>query len=264
MTEAMTAPDTRNIKPDTRPIPPTGRIDIHSHMLPGIDDGCTDIDESIASITQLKQAGYAGTICTPHLWPELFPDNTPANIRRWTADLSQKLAERGVDYPLWPGGELRLFDDCVDWLKKVGVPTLGGSKYVLCDFWEDAWPKYADTLFDWLMSEGYQPILAHPERIGVKDGLEKHLDAVTARGVLLQGNFRCMTGEDGFLPDQRVRQYLAEGRYWIMALDMHRPADLPDRMDGMRMVAEEFGQDVVDHMTIDRPREILIATEKVR
>lgn len=239
---------------------PTGRIDIHSHMIPGIDDGCADVDESIASIAQLKQAGYVGTICTPHLWPELFPDNTPANIRRWTSDLSSQLAKRGIDYALWPGGELRLYDKCIDWLKSVGVPTLGDTKYVLADFWEDAWPTYADRIFDWLLSEGYQPILAHPERIGVKEGLEKHLDALTERGVLLQGNFRCMTGEDGYLPDQRVRQYLQEGRYWIMALDMHRPGDLSGRMDGMRMVAEEFGQAVVDHMTIDRPREVLSLT----
>ena len=236
---------------------PTGRIDIHSHMLPGIDDGCADLAESLKSIRMLKEAGYVGTLCTPHLWPELFPENTPANVRRWVADLSQQLKEQGIDYPLWPGGELRLFEKCIDWLKAVGVPTLAGSKYVLADFWEDDWPGYADRVFDWLLSEGYQPILAHPERIGIRDGLEKHLDALTARGVLLQGNFRCMTGEDGYLPDQRVRRYLQEDRYWIMALDMHRPSDLPSRLDGLKMVADEFGRDVVDRMTIERPRALI-------
>lgn len=236
---------------------PTGRIDIHSHMLPGIDDGCADVAESIKSVAMLKQAGYVGTICTPHMWPELFPENTPANIRRWVADLAQQLKDQGIDYPLWPGGELRLFDKCIDWLKAVGVPTLADSKYVLADFWEDDWPKYADRVFDWLLSEGYQPILAHPERIGIREGLEKHLDALTARGVLMQGNFRCMTGEDGFLPDQRVRRYLQEGRYWIMALDMHRPSDLPSRLDGLQMIADEFGQGVVDRMTIERPRTLM-------
>lgn len=234
-----------------------GRIDIHSHMIPGIDDGCAELSESIASIQMLKQAGYVGTVCTPHLWPDMYPENTPANVRRWVADLTTKLQEQDIDYALWPGGELRLFDECIDWLKAVGVPTFADTKYVLADFWEDSWPKYVDSTFDWLLSEGYQPVLAHPERIGIKEGVEKHLDALTARGVLLQGNFRCMTGEDGYLPDQRVRQYIEEGRYWIMALDMHRPSDLTSRLDGLRMVSEEFGQDLVDRMTIDRPRELL-------
>ncbi len=241
------------------PIPPTGRIDVHSHMLPGIDDGCETIEESIASIQLLKQAGYVGTICTPHLWPDMFPDNTPTNIKRWTDDLATQLHDRGIEYTLWPGGELRFFDGVIPWMKTHGIPTLAGSKYVLADFWEDTWPDYVDQAFDWLLAEGYTPILAHPERIGIAktETLVKHLDAITARGVLLQGNFRCMTGEDGYLQDQRIRQFLSENRYWLLAMDMHRPDALPSRLDGMQMVVEEFGQEVVDLMTIDRPRCVL-------
>ncbi len=240
-------------------IPATGRLDVHSHMLPGIDDGCETIEESIASITMLKQAGYVGTICTPHLWPDMFPDNTPSNIDRWTGELTVQLAQRGIEYALWPGGELRLFKGVTDWMKTHGVPTLAGSRYVLTDFWEDHWPKYIDQSLDWLMAEGYQPILAHPERIGITkyETLVKHLKEATARGVLLQGNFRCMTGEDGYHQDQRVRQFLTEGRYWLMAMDMHRPDALPSRLDGMQMVVQEYGQQMVDLMTIDRPRIIL-------
>jgi protein-tyrosine phosphatase len=228
-------------------------------MLPGIDDGCESIEESIACIDLLKQAGYVGTICTPHLWPDMFPDNTPVNIQRWTDSLQDGLANRGIDYALWPGGELRLFPGVIEWVKTHGVPTLADSRYVLADFWEESWPDYVDEALDWFLAEGYQPILAHPERIGITklETLTSHLDAITARGVLLQGNFRCMTGEDGYLQDQRVRQFLTEQRYWLMAMDMHRPDALPSRLDGMQMVVEEFGQAVVDEMTIDRPRTVL-------
>ena len=241
------------------PIPTTGRIDIHSHMLPDIDDGCETIEESIASISLLKQAGYVGTICTPHLWPDMFPDNTPANIQRWTDSLTNELANRNIEYALWPGGELRLFPGVIEWIQTHGVPTLANSRYVLTDFWENTWPDYVDQALDWFLAEGYQPILAHPERIGIESitTLVEHLDAITARGVLLQGNFRCMTGEDGYFQDQRVRQFLTEKRYWLMAMDMHRPDALPSRIDGMQMVVDEFGQDLVDQMTIDRPRQIL-------
>lgn len=233
------------------------RIDLHSHMIPGVDDGCPEPADSIASIKRLIEAGYVGTVCTPHVWPELFPDNTPANIRRWTEDLSKRLKDEGIDYQLWPGGELRLFEECIDWLKANGVPVYADTNYVLADFWDDTWPKHVDQTFDWLKSEGYQPILAHPERIGIKEGLDEHLDDLTARGVLLQGNCRCMTGEDGYLADQRVRQYIQQNRYWVLALDTHTPGDLESRLDGLKMVADEFGQDYADYMTITRPRELL-------
>ncbi|GAB4196698.1 MAG: hypothetical protein Kow00105_10820 [Phycisphaeraceae bacterium] len=256
----MSEPDTPRSDANQMTLPPNGRIDIHSHLIPDIDDGCTSIEDTIESIHLLTRAGYVGSICTPHVWPELFPDNTPANIHRWTDHLIQQLRDRGIDYTLWPGGELRLFDRCIDWLKAFGVPTLGDSRYVLTDFWEDRWPRYADRTYDWLLSEGYQPILAHPERIGMPDGLEKHLDAIADRGIRLQGNFRCMTGEDGYLPDQRVRLYLQQNRYWIMGLDAHRSSDLPSRLDGLDLTAQEFGPTLVDQMTIARPREILSAS----
>ncbi|MGB1125501.1 MAG: CpsB/CapC family capsule biosynthesis tyrosine phosphatase, partial [Phycisphaeraceae bacterium] len=60
------------MSPDPTHIPP-GRIDIHSHILPGIDDGCTTVAESLESVRVLKAYGYVGTICTPHCWPNSYP-----------------------------------------------------------------------------------------------------------------------------------------------------------------------------------------------
>lgn len=233
-----------------------GWIDIHSHLLPGVDDGCQDLEESLASIAQLQQAGFVGSICTPHVFPQMFPQNTAEHIRGWTAQLAMQLRQRGIAYPLWPGGELRLFDGVIDWLKTNEVPTLAGSRYVLTDFWEPVWPKWVDKALDWLLSQGYQPILAHPERLAMAQ-LPQHLEALTQRGVLLQGNVRCMTGEDGYLADQWVRRFLAEKRYAFLALDAHRPDTLASRLDGLTMVTQEFGPDTTRKLLHDTPRQIV-------
>ncbi len=241
----------------TPPIP-LGRIDIHSHLLPGVDDGCADLDESLASIATLMQNGYVGSICTPHIWPAAFPDNLPSNIEAWVQTLRQQLADHGVHYRVWPGGEVRLHKHVIDFFKTHGVPTLCGTNRVLCDAWFDKWPRWIDKAFEWLLTKGYQPILAHPERLNVSDGLGDRLTPLTDVGVWLQGNFQSFTGELGYLADRYVRQFMAEGRYTFLAMDMHRPRALPARLDGLQLAVQEFGQETIDEMIEARPRKLIL------
>ena len=247
-------PNTQHTTPN--PIPP-GRIDIHSHLLPGIDDGCATLKESLDSIRTLKQYGYVGTICTPHCWPNNFPHITPQHIKLWCDALADEIKKADLDYQLWTGGGLRIYPGVIHWMQTHGVPTLADSRYVLCDFWEPSWHDWIDETFDWLFEHGYTPILAHPERSPTRDNYESHLDRITAKGVLLQGNLRCFTGEEGLYPDQAVRQYMQEARYTLLALDMHRPSALQGRLDGIALAQEEFGEDKVNAMIDEEVRRLL-------
>lgn len=244
--------------PDAQP-PANGRIDVHSHLLPAIDDGCVNLDQSLACVRSLIQAGFVGSICTPHILPEDPACNAIDHIRAWTAQLNRAIREMGLPYRVWPGGELRLYDGVIDWLTQHTVPTLANSRCVLVDFWEARWPEWATHAFAWLIERGYQPILAHPERLACTHELDDRLKQVTDLGVWLQGNFRSMTGEEGIEPDRWVRKLLAEDRYQFMAMDMHRPDTLSGRFDGLAMVQQEFGQLVVDRFLIDAPRKRILA-----
>ena len=242
--------------------PPPGRIDIHSHVLPGIDDGCDTIVESLDAIRTLIDHGYAATICTPHLW-ELYAANTPAHIAIWVEALRKEIAEARLDYTLYTGGELRLSASAIDWMKRHGIPTLADSKFVLCDFWEKKWHKWLDQSFDWILTQGYTPILAHPERSAAPKDFDKHLDHWTDHGVLLQGNFQCFTGEAGHRADELIRRYMVEGRYTLLALDMHRPDTLAGRLDGIAIAADLYGRERIEAMTNARARELLWPTASV-
>jgi len=232
---------------------------MHSHVLPGIDDGCVSVNESLESIRVLKDYGYVGTVCTPHCWPMNYPHITPAHIRLWRDALQQEIDKAGLDYMLWTGGELRIYEGAVAWMQANGVPTLANSKYVLCDFWEPKWKPWIDDTLDWLMAQGYTPILAHPERSPTREHYDKYLDAITARGVLLQGNLRCFTGEEGYHADQAVRRYMDEGRYTLLALDMHRPDALQGRLDGIALASEAYGEQRIDDMIDAEVRRLLFA-----
>ena len=235
-------------------VPESGRIDIHSHLLPSVDDGCRDLDESLDCVRRLKSAGFAGSICTPHVYPQQPMYPSVEHVRGWVIQLDQRLKDAGLSYHLWPGAELRLYNGVVDWMRHHGPPTLAGSRCVLVDFWEKKWPKWATEAFEWLLGQGYQPILAHPERLACTDVLDTELGKLTELGVWLQGNFRSMTGEEGFEPSRWVRKLLDEDRYQFLALDMHRPDHLHGRLDGMGLVEAEFGSPTLDRFTIDAPR----------
>lgn len=239
-------------------LPPTGRIDLHSHLLPGVDDGCASIEASLQCVAQLQAHGYIGSVCTPHIYADLFPDNTPARIARWGDRLRDRLAQDGIDYHLWTGGEVRLFDGVVSWMKVHGVPTLAGSNCVLTDFWEYHWPNHVDATFAWLLDEGYTPILAHPERLPCIKDLDERLDHLAAMGVLLQGNFKPVTGEEGVTPMTVARRLLDEDRYTFLALDMHGPESLPPRFEGLRIVEREFGAARLHRYIDAAPRELIV------
>ncbi|MFA9477636.1 tyrosine-protein phosphatase [Phycisphaerales bacterium AB-hyl4] len=250
-------------EPDPQnPLPPhrVGRIDIHCHLIPGVDDGCKTPEQTCECIRQLQRVGYTGSICTPHIWPDLFPDNDMPRIRQWTAQLQKHLDHVGLDYQLWPGGELRLFDGVIDWLEENEPPTLAGSRFVLLDFWESQWSRWIDDAFDWLIERDYQPILAHPERLGLDD-LPRHLDSLQSRGVRLQGNFRCLTGEEGPQAEKWIRQFLAEGRYQLLAMDAHRPDTLASRIAGLEVARQCYDADDIDRKTIDLPRQVILGID---
>jgi protein-tyrosine phosphatase len=235
-----------------------GFIDLHSHVLPGIDDGCTSLDDSLACVQELIAHGFVGTVCTPHMCVTEYPEIRPASVAGYVERLQQQLREAGVDYPLWAGGELRLAEETVSWLEEHGVPTLGPGRHVLTDYWGDYWPACADRALAWLFEQGYQPILAHPERMNLND---QELDAVLARlersGVWLQGNLKCIAGNEGPRPQQRMQRWLDEGRYRLVATDMHRPRDLAQRLAGLEAVSQQVGQDVLQRLLAIGPHEIL-------
>jgi len=234
---------------------PSGRIDIHSHLIPGIDDGCIDLEESLQAIEMLRGAGYVGTVCTPHVWDANYPENSPQQVVAWGAELNEALTARGIDYQVWTGGEVRIRPGIQQWLQDFGVPTLANSRCVLTDFWDAEWEDWIDEVYQWLLLQGYKPILAHPERVMCCRDQPDRLKRLKSMGVLMQGNCRSLTGEEGHSAADAVRAWLDEGLYHIMALDMHRTQTLGSRLDGLSMLESEYGSERAAQLTERAPRQ---------
>src|SRR3954468_10599727 len=118
-----------------------GRIDVHSHLLPGIDDGCASVDESIDCAKVLVANGYTHSFCTPHVWPDNVHVRT-GNIPAMVATLQQHLADAGVDLTLIPGGEMNFHPNFLEFGQDMIVTYGLAGKYALADLWAEHLPKH--------------------------------------------------------------------------------------------------------------------------
>ncbi len=241
--------------PPTPPIPP-GKIDVHSHIVPNIDDGSQSLDETIQTIQLLIQRGFIGSICTPHYHIDVYPDNTPEIIARKITDLKAQLTLRDINYHLWQGGELAISEFTVDLINTHGVATLADSKYVLFDIWIPS--DHLHQTCDLLFSLGYTPVLAHPERIVCDDDQWLELiNQLLSRGVLLQGNFISLTGFYNNSVAARARRLLRENKYFLLATDAHGLRNIDERLEGLAIAEVELGPEIITQLTDTNPRKIL-------
>jgi protein-tyrosine phosphatase len=238
----------------------TGRIDVHSHLLPGVDDGCESIEESIACARELVAAGYTHSFCTPHVWVGK-PDQTFAMVREWTSAMQQRFSDAGVPLTLMPGGEINLFPGLIETLGPERLATYSGlGKYCLVDMWADKLPDFFEPTIRFLQAKGLTVILAHPERMRAVQDDPSLADRFAEMGILLQGNLQCLDDKPHTHTRRLADQYLSEGRYFMLGSDLHKLNTLPTRLAGLRNAIKLIGEEEINRLTSDNPK-LLIGHE---
>lgn len=233
-----------------------GRIDVHSHLLPGLDDGCQTLDESLDCARVLVSSGYTHLFCTPHVWPNL-PDNVPKAIAQRTAELQSVLDQEQIALKVFPGGEINLCPETIQTPPEELVTYGLQRRYVLIDLWAQTLPDFFEPSIRWFQSMGLTVILAHPERMRAIQDQPELVEELAGMGVLLQGNLHCLADPPEALTRLRAEEFLLDGRYFMLGSDLHRLKSLPQRMAGLQRAIELVGQDVVDQLTCENPAKIL-------
>jgi protein-tyrosine phosphatase len=148
-------------------------IDWHCHLLPGIDDGASSLDESIAMGRVLVEAGFSEIYCTPHCLYGAY-DNTPAKVQEATRELQQAFCKAAIPLRLHPGMEYYLDEMFLRHLDN--LQPLGQSRLVLVEAPQQAHPELLRDFMFQLLRRKWTPVLAHPERcalMNVAKGAEK-------------------------------------------------------------------------------------------
>jgi protein-tyrosine phosphatase len=233
-----------------------GRVDVHSHLLPGIDDGCKNVEQSLQCARMLVDAGYTHVFCTPHVMT-MYPHITRANVVKWTKALQEELRSANVPLTLLPGGELNLNPAVLNMSLDQVIPLALGEKYILVDIWCDALPKFFESAVRWLQNMNLTVILAHPERCRAIQLQPQLADWFKDLGVLLQGNLQCLNDPPDSPTRHVAKQYLKDGRYFVLGSDTHNPQGLPERLSGLANAIKMIGEDAVNQLTILNPQRFL-------
>ncbi len=205
-------------------------IDIHSHILPTLDDGALNEKESLKMLRMAAKQGITGVIATPHYSPE-YPNRKPQEIRKMCEDLEKKAQAtiRG-DFRIYPGQEILYSQDILRLLEKGEILTLGDSSWVLIEFMP--WVPYSEIQRSVraLTLKHYRPVLAHVERYGVLR--EKgRIEELIQMGAFLQMNYRRIGGKWYEETTRWCRKMLKQKYIHFLGTDMHNTKERKPAID---------------------------------
>ena len=235
-------------------------VDLHLHLLPGLDDGAPSMEHTVAHARRLEAAGVTDVACTPHIKRRDFPDIEIARLAALRAQAQRAIDEHGIGVRLHPGGELGHDEALViapDELEPIAQgPPHGRWLLLECPFEgiEDDFTEAAERLWDL----GYDVLLAHPERAAPLPGAERRLHALIDRGALVQVNATSLLGRHGAAARAGAERLLANGMVWCLAYDGH-PGTRDDTLDRgyEALVARGVHERVAALLTRDNPRALL-------
>lgn len=232
-------------------------IDLHCHILPGIDDGAPDLDTALAMATIAVADGIEVLACTPHIYPGLY-ENHQAGIRQSMVALQSALKQAGIPLKLVIGADVHMDPDLLNGLRNGRIPSLNGTRYFLFEPPHHVAPmRLEDTLFE-LTNAGYVPILTHPERLTWIGSHYQTMRELVERGVWMQLTAASVTGRFGKAAQHYALKMLDDGIVHILATDAHHARKRPPILsEAVRIVARRLGEAEARNMVHVRPRGVL-------
>lgn len=232
-------------------------IDLHSHILHGIDDGAIDIETALDMARWAAEDGVEVMACTPHFLPGVY-EPEPAEVIERVAELNGRLMEDGIDLVVVTGCEAHVRPDLVAQLDSRQILPIHTGRYVLCEAPPAVLPPYMEQLFAGMLAAGYKPILAHVERYRWFELGMPWIRRASGSGVLMQVTAGSFFGDYGRLAQDWSMRFLAEGLVNLVASDAH---DLTRRPPGLskawNLVRSERGEEEARLIFKDLPEKIL-------
>lgn len=231
-------------------------IDLHNHILPGLDDGAADLSESLAIARQFVAEGVIAVAATPHAGADSAEASTEV-VRERTASLQTALRASAIPLEVLPGQEIMLTPAVVPRVADGGLLCLGESRTVLVELPVESRPLYLqDTLFH-LQLAGLGVVLAHPERYGYLHRDLRIFEELVARGIVLQLTAPAILGEYGTRVRRVAEELLQRGLYALAASDRHHPGPKRSLSAARTRLTTLISEEVADLLLRDNPRRIL-------
>lgn len=236
-------------------------IDLHSHILPGIDDGPQTLEQSLALVRAAAANGITHMVATPHIHPGRYP-NTSKSIRQAFRDFLVSLPvneDLGIQFAL--AAEVRVSDELIYLASANQLPALGywdGDLLVLLEMPHSHIPAGLVKLLDWLSRQNIRPLIAHPERN--KDIIRdiEQIKPLVDAGCLFQVTAGALVGQFGEPARKRAEEILKRGLATVLATDTHHLQRRPPNLaEGRRAAERIIGENSAWALVQDNPAKIV-------
>ena len=196
------------------------KADMHSHLIPGIDDGSQTMDQTIAMLAKFESLGYRKVVTTPHIMSDSFP-NTPEIILGGLENVRQEIQKLGINIEIEAAAEYYFDETLVPKIKNKELLTFGDN-YVLIEFGFHSPPQYVDQLFFDLHTMGYRVVIAHFERYTYFLGnIEKAIEW-RQKGINIQLNLNSLSGNYGPAIKKQAEALIDAQAIDFVGSDCHR------------------------------------------
>lgn len=220
-------------------------IDIHCHILPGIDDGAVTMEDSLVMARAAVKEGITTIIATPHHKNNQFI-NPKSSILTKVNDLNTVLKQENIPLTILPGQEVRIYGEVLEDYYKEEILTLNHTKYLFIEFPSSSVPRYAERLLYELQTEGIIPIIVHPERNKELQEKPDLLYQFVKNGALTQVTASSVAGYFGKNVKKFSEQLIEHNLTHFLASDAHNVTSRSFKMmEGLDVVEENFGLDYV-------------------
>lgn len=234
-------------------------IDLHCHLLPGIDDGSKSLAQTLDMLRYAVDAGISKLVCTPHIIPGRY-DNSFDSIKSVFKNTKSEIIKNKIPIDIGMAAEIRFDPVIIDMVNNNTLPILGeyeGQSLILLEFPHSHIPPGSDELIKWLAKKGIRVLVAHPERNrSVLRDINK-LESLHKLGCLFQITGGSLTGVFSQASKDCAIELLKRERVFIIASDAHNLHERKPELEPARQKAEKIvGEEISLDMVLGRPDKI--------
>lgn len=232
-------------------------IDMHSHILPSIDDGATSVDEAFKLIDEAKNVGFETIVLTPHYIEGYYEANI-AKREVLLKSIEDNLKAKEIDVDLYLGNEIYTSENIVNLLEAGKASTINNTSYILFEFPLNQEPMFLYNVIYEMMQNKLVPILAHPERYTFVQQNPQLVYDLIQRGVLMQANYGSIIGLYGKKAQIIVKKLLQNNMIHFLGSDVHRESTIYPKIPKILSELDKLiSEDKIEELTTINPKLVL-------
>lgn len=232
-------------------------IDIHSHIIPNVDDGARSVEETFNILKEAQEAGFTDVILTSHFLLNYYETNAQELIF-WKEKLQEVLKKQGTKINLHSGMEIYITNQMEELLENKKILTLANSRYMLIELPLATNVKYFDYVVYYLEAKGIKPIIAHPERYKCVQKDPDIVEEYIEKGCLIQCNYGSIVNLYGREAEKTIKTLLKKNQVHFLGSDVHREnGTYLIILDAIKKIRKIIGENIINEITTINPKKIL-------